>query len=81
MMSKADFEERQLSMLAVTGNIKAALRGKKIARLFPPTLTPRLPKIRLNAPFGLEITGSIAALLRLVDKISNKRPGLFNILK
>jgi len=51
MMCKAHFEERELSMLAVTGNIQSALHDRKIAKLFPPTLTPRLPKIRLNAPW------------------------------
>jgi len=50
-MTKAAFEERQLSIFTLTGNIRAALSSKKIGKLFPPTVTPRVPKIRLTAPW------------------------------
>jgi len=50
-MSKTTFQKKQVSLFALTGEIQQALSGKKFAKLFPETTTPRVPKIRLNAPW------------------------------
>jgi len=50
-MSKSKFEERHLSIFALTGSIQETLNSQEIANLFPTTKKPRVPKIRLNAPW------------------------------
>jgi len=50
-MSKSKFEKRQVSTFALTGAIQEAMSDRKFAKLFPKTMVPRVPKIRLNAPW------------------------------
>jgi len=50
-MSKTRFQDKQVSVFALTGEIQEALSSREFAKLFPETIIPRVPKIRLNAPW------------------------------
>jgi len=64
MMTKEMFEERQVSLFAVTGSIQQIMSSRKFANLFPPIMTPRVPRIRLNAPWSGDFWVDCSAVTR-----------------